>query len=123
MQPKRKCYRTNCDSTKKAIRLLSFAHYQEKISPLFKNLDLLKLSGIVKQSNIIFTHNSINSNTPRIFNDYFIFEESNHQYQTVNSLNSTYSIPAGSLELPKYRTNSRKSSIKYICARTWNSTL
>ena len=81
---------------KKAIRLLSFAHYQEESSPLFKNLNLLKLSDIVKQNNIIFTHNSINSNTPRIFNDYFIFEESKHQYQTVNSLNSTYSIPAGS---------------------------
>ena len=66
---------------KKAIRLLSLAHYQEKSSPLFKNLNLLKLSDIVKQSNIIFTHNSINSNTPRIFKDYFIFEESNHQYQ------------------------------------------
>ena len=108
---------------KKAIRLLSFAHYQEESSPLFKNLNLLKLSDIVKQNNIIFTHNSINSNTPRIFNDYFIFEESKHQYQTVNSLNSTYSIPAGSLELPTYRTNSGKSSIKYICASTWNSTL
>ena len=81
------------------------------------------LTDIVRQNNIIFTHNSINNNTPRIFNDYFNFEESNHQYQTVNSLNSTYSIPAGSLELPTYRTNSGKSSIKYICASTWNSTL
>ena len=108
---------------KKAIRLLSFADYQEESSPLFKNLNLLKLTDIVRQNNIIFTHNSINNNTPRIFNDYFNFEESNHQYQTVNSLNSTYSIPAGSLELPTYRTNSGKSSIKYICASTWNSTL
>ena len=86
-------------------------------------LNLLKLTDIVRQNNVIFTHNSINNNTPRIFNDYFNFEESNHQYQTVNSLNSTYSIPAGSLELPTYRTNSGKSSIKYICASTWNSTL
>jgi hypothetical protein len=42
---------------KKAILLLSFAHYQEESSPLFKNLNLLKLTDIVRQNNIIFTHN------------------------------------------------------------------
>ena len=52
-----------------------------------------------------------------------IFKELNHQHQAVNSLKSTYSNPAGSLELPISRTNSGKSSVKYICASTCDSTL
>ena len=39
------------------------------------------------------------------------------------NLNSVYSMPAGSLELPTYRTNSGKSSTRYVCASAWNSTL
>ena len=107
----------------KAVRLISFAHYQADSNPLFKNLKLLKLTDIVKYSNILFTHNTINNNSPRTFQDYFIFNEINHQHQTVNSLSSIYSIPAGSLKLPIYRSNSGLTSIKYICSSTWNSTL
>ena len=47
----------------------------------------------------------------------------NHQHQTVNGLKSIYSIPAGSMLLPTFRTNSGKSSIKYVCSSTWNLTL
>ena len=108
---------------KKAVRLMSFAHYQEECSTLFKNLNLLKVTDIVKLSNIIFTHNAINNKTPTIFKDYFTFKELNHQHQTVNGLNSIYSIPAGSILLPTFRTNSGKSSIRYICSSTWNLTL
>ena len=46
---------------------------------------------------------------------------------TINIGQSTtylsYSIPAGSLKLPTYKTNAGLSSIKYICSSTWNSTL
>ena len=46
-----------------------------------------------------------------------------HKHETVNSLNSIYSLPTGSLELPIYRTESGKSSIRFICSTIWNSTL
>ena len=92
-------------------------------SNLFKNLNLLKVTDIVKLSNIIFTHNAINNKTPTIFKDFFTFKDLNHQHQTVNGLNSIYSIPAGSILLPTFRTNSGKSSIRYICSSTWNLTL
>jgi hypothetical protein len=65
---------------KKAVRLLSFAHFQEHASPLFKNLKLLKLTDIVKQNNIIFTHDTINGKTPPIFENYFIFNKTIHQH-------------------------------------------
>ena len=103
---------------KKAVRLLSFAHYQEHSSPLFKELNLLKLTDMIKLNNILFAHDTINNNTPAIFKDYFIFNEVSHQHDTINNLASTYSIPNGSLQIPDYRTNSGKSSIKYICSST-----
>ena len=102
---------------------MSFAHFQEHASPLFRNLNLLKLTDIVKLSNIIFTHDTINGKSPSIFENYFTFHKINHQHETVNSLNSIYSLPTGSLELPIYRTESGKSSIRFICSTIWNSTL
>ena len=108
---------------KKAVRLLSFAHYQEHSSPLFKELNLLKLTDMIKLNNILFVHDTINKNTPVIFKDYFIFNEVSHQHDTINNLASTYSIPNGSLQIQDYRTNSGKSSIKYICSSIWNTFL
>ena len=107
----------------KAIRLISFANFRDNSSPLFKKLNLLKLIDIIKQSNILFTHNAINKKTPTVFKDYFTLNETEHQHDTINNLNSVYSVPVGSLQLPSYRTNSGKSSIRYICSSTWNSIL
>ena len=102
---------------------MSFAHFQEHSSPLFKNLNLLKLEDIIKMSNILFTHNTVNNNTPVIFRKYFDFKEMNHQHSLTNNLGNVYSIPKGSLQLPIYKTNSGKTSIKYICSITWNQIL
>ena len=84
----------------KAIRLISFAHFQENSSPFFKDLKFLKLKDIIKQSNILFTYNTIYKKSPDIFKDYFWFVETDHEHDTVNSLNSIYSTPIGSLQLP-----------------------
>ena len=65
---------------KKAIRLISFAHFQAHSSPLFKNLSILKLTDLIKQSNILFTHNTINHKSPSIFDKYFQFKETNHEH-------------------------------------------
>ena len=72
--------------------------------------------------NTIFTHSTLNDNTPCVFRDYFKFKDSHHQHETINNTNSIYSIPKGSLELPA-RFNSAKKSIKYICCKDWNSIL
>ena len=49
--------------------------------------------------------------------------KTNHQHQTVNSLNSIYSLPTGSLKMPAYRTELGKSTIQFICCNVWNLTL
>ena len=72
---------------------------------------------------ILINSNTINGKSPSIFENYFPFHKINHQHETVNSLNSIYSLPTGSLELPIYRTESGKSSIRFICSTIWNSTL
>ena len=108
---------------KKAIRLLSFSHYQATSSPLFKSKKLVKLTDIIKSNNILFTHNTLNNKSPHIFKDYFKLKEVRHHHQTINNLNSTFSIPAGSLNVPTFRTNAGKFSIQNICATTWNDTL
>ena len=82
-----------------------------------------KLTEIVKYGNILLTYNTIFSNSPGTFQDYFGFTETYNHHQAINNLSSIYSIPAESLKLPTYRTNSGLSSIRYICSSTLNSAL
>ena len=78
---------------------------------------------MIEMTNILFTHSTLNNKAPAIFNDYFKLKTSEHQHETINRLNSTLSIPKGSIELPQTRTNSGKKSIKYVCSSSWNKIL
>ena len=84
---------------------------------------VLKLTDIVKLNNILFTHNTINNKSPKIFNNFFTLKQSTHQHLTTNNINSAHSIPKGSLDIPTYNTTSGKTSIKYICTIAWNNVL
>ena len=108
---------------KKAIRLLSFSHFQAHTDPLFKKLNLLKLVDIIKINNIIFTHSTINNKYLAAFSNYFKIKQSNHQHMTTNNPSSEYSTPKGSLEIPVFKTKMGKSSIRYICSNDWNFAL
>jgi len=105
---------------KKAIRLITFSHYLEHSSPLFKQLKLLKLKDIIIMNNVIFTHNTLNNKSPLIFNDYFKTKTINHRPMTLNTM---YSIPKGSLEVPRTNTSFGAKSIRNICATQWNDLL
>ena len=107
---------------KKSIRKISFSHFEAHSDPLFKNLGLLKLPDIMKINNIIFVHNVLNNKAPTVFNNYFKFKPL-HEHNTIRNPNSLYSVPRGSLELPKTNLLVGKKSVKYICANTWNITL
>ena len=107
---------------KKAIRKISFSHFEAHSNPLFKNMGLLKLPDIMKINNIIFVHNVLNNKAPAVFQNYFKFKPL-HEYDTIRNPNSLYSVPKGSLELPKTNLLVGKKSTKYICANTWNTTL
>ena len=107
----------------KAVRLMSFSHFQAHANTIFKNLKLLKLPDIIKLSNIVFTHNTINKKSPTTFSNYFKIKQTKHQHNTTNNPNSEYSIPKGSLELPNYISKTGQSSIRYTCSRDWNIAL
>ena len=47
---------------------------------------------MIKLSNILFAHDTINNNTPAIFKDYFTFNGVSHQHDTINRLNSTFTV-------------------------------
>ena len=105
---------------KKAIRLITFSHYLEHSSPLFKQLNLLKLKDIITMSNIIFTHNTLNNKSPLIFNDYFKIKIINHRPMTLNTI---YSMPKASLDVPLTNSTFGAKSIRNICATQWNDIL
>ena len=107
---------------KKAIRKISFSHFEAHSGPLFKNMGLLKLPDIMKINNIIFVHSVLNNKAPAVFQNYFKFKLL-HEHNTIRNPNSLYSVPKGSLELPKTNLLVGKKSIKYICANNWNTTL
>ena len=104
----------------KAVRLITFSDHLAHTNPLFRELNILKLSDIVTMHNIIFTHNTLNNKSPALFNKYFIVKSTNHRHPTTNNPDSTYSNLKGSLEMPKYSSKSGELSIRYICSSSWN---
>ena len=97
---------------------MSFAH-QAHSSPLFKNLNVLELTDIVKNSNLLFTHNTINKNSPAVFYNYFLFDEASHPHQTVNSLTLTYApVKLFSPHPPEQPRGQRK----YVCDKEGRGT-
>ena len=104
---------------KKAVRLMSFSPKDAPSSPIFKNLNILKLEDLITTNNIIFVHKTLNKMTPSHFGNYFEPHVPNHNHGTRNNPSSEYSIPPGSVSLD----NILIGSIKYKCAQDWNDIL
>ena len=104
---------------KKAIHLISFKDPQEPSSPLFKELELLKLSDIIKLNNILFTHSCLNNQTPPIFQKFFKYKDINNH--SINVISTHRNLP-GSLEIPPPHSDTSKNSLQFICPSIWNST-
>ena len=67
---------------KKAVRIITFSHFQSHTSPIFKKLNLLKLPDIVKLHAILFMHQYYNDRLPKAFNDFFSLVKHKHRYNT-----------------------------------------
>ena len=107
---------------KKAIRKISFAHYEAHADPIFKELGILKLPDIIKMNNLLFVHRALNDKVPKAFKDYFKFQQF-HNYNIRRNPNTAYSIPPGSLELPTTNLLVGQKGIRYRCASDWNAIL
>ena len=108
---------------KKAMRIISWSHSQGHSDPLFYDLNILKLADIAKMNNLLFVHNVLNGRAPNYFDNFFHPTTKQHIHNTVNNPASIYSIPHGSLTLPRIQNQQGQKTIKYALAKLWNDFL
>ena len=101
---------------KKAIRLMTFSERDQHASPLFKKLDILKLSDLIFNNDINFVHKALNGNIPQSFEQYFHEVEINNRYNITRNPKSYCSIPLGSVKV----SNEKIGTLQHRCAENWN---
>ena len=99
---------------KRAIRILSFSHFQAHTTELFKKFNLLKVMDIIKLYTAIFMHQFHNGILPKSFNNFFTPVCTRHQYNTRLASKLTFS-------LPQARTNYGLFNIRFSGPKLWNS--
>ena len=112
-------YKTNIQplvilQKKKALRIITFSDFKAHSSPLFKNLNLLKLPDIIKLYTASFMHQYNKGTLPKNFNNFFTSVRSKHQYSTRLASKSTFSLPSA-------RTNYGIFSIRFQGPKVWNN--
>ena len=101
---------------KKAVKLMMFADNNSPSGPIFNELRILKLDELIKTNNVIFTHKTLNNNSPSHFHNFYELYTPTHDYPTSNNPTSTYSIPAGPIQL----LEAEAGTFKHKCAEDWN---
>ena len=98
---------------KRAIRTITFTKPDEHSEPLFKNLEILKLTDRITMLNALFMCH-YQYNLPSSFENVFPAVTSVHLYNTRLASNSTYSINS-------IKTNYGKFNIRFAAVKVWNS--
>ena len=111
-------YKTNIQPLvilqKKAVRIITFSDFKAHSSPLFKNLNLLKLPDIKKLYTASFMHQYNKGTLLENFNNSFTSVRSKHQYSTRLASKSTFSLPSA-------RTNYGIFTVKFQGPKVWNN--
>ena len=76
---------------KKEVRIMTFSKFHEHSSRLFKNLNIIKLSDLIKYHISIFMFN--NQLLPSVFNPYLTSVENIHSYNTRATAKMCYYLP------------------------------
>ena len=97
---------------KRALRIVNNSTYDANTDPIFKKLELLKISRHSFVSIRIFMYSFKNSTLPSKFNNLFFMNNQIHNYNTRN---------ANSFRLPLCRTNTRLFSIYFQGPKFYNS--
>ena len=98
---------------KKAIRIITFSSFTEHSSPLFKGLNVLKLSDIIALQLAVFMYKFHNQLLPSVFDTFLNLVGNIHCYNTRLSSRMTYAIP-------KARTNYGILNIRFQGVNVWN---
>ena len=96
----------------KALRFISFADFRSPSSPIYVNLNVLRLDDLFSVQKAIFMYNLHYTNLPRALHNYAL--PPSHRYPTSYANNLNYVTPS-------VRTNRGKSSIKFSGPQTWAS--
>jgi hypothetical protein len=95
----------------KAIRIMTFSHFQAHAPPLFRDLHILQLSDIKNLYLALFMYNYVNKKLPQAFNDYATSDM--HNYNTRHASKNLFVLPSS--------TNYGKFSVKLKGITTWNN--
>ena len=96
----------------KAIRIINFAGFRDRVEPLYHQLKILKFMDIIKCSNLLIVHDSLNHKLPVNLNNLFIFRKNIHNYNTRSS--NMLSFPNANTTIYGIK------SIEYQCVTMWN---
>ena len=98
---------------KRATRIMSFASPRTHSSPLFKNLEIIKLHDHIQCQNIIFIYQILNKRISEHLISTFRIISFDHNYPTRGNLNEDFRFPL-------YNTISfGKMSVKYQSLKSW----
>ena len=98
---------------KKAIRIMNFSKAREHTSPIFKEMNLLKIGDTILLGNIVLTHKIINSKIPDNLVKFLTLTNDCHDHATKSS-------SIGAVSIPTIHNNFGRNSIRYQCAVSWN---
>ena len=97
----------------KAVRLITFSHFQAHAPPLYKSLGILQLKDIVFIQIALFMYDYLNNHLPQAFQNYFMSSSETHSYETRYAGNLNY-------YLPNVNTNFGKFSLKFLGPKIWS---
>ena len=101
---------------KKALRLIHFKERNAHSAPLFFKSKIVKLPNKIKIENCLFISKYVNNKLPPIFNSWFIFSSTCHNYETSFAAK-------GHLKIPTVTTTTYgKGAFISMATKTWNNT-
>ena len=101
---------------KKALRLIHFNELNAHSAPLFFKSKTVTLPDKIKTENCLFISKYVNNKLPPIFNSWFIFSSTCHNYETSFAAK-------GHLKITTIATTTyHKGAFISMAAKTWNNT-
>ena len=98
---------------KRTIRIITFAKFDARSTPLFEKLKMIKLHDIILLYTACFMYQCSNCNLQSAFDSFFTAINTRHNYSTRFASRSTFAFP-------KIRTNYGKFNIRYFGPKIWN---
>ena len=93
---------------------MTFSTFNQHSSPLFKTLEIVKISDLFTYIIAIYMYKFHNQLLPGVFESYFTKVDTVHSYNASHSAKQTY-------YLPKPRTNYGKFNIWFQGPKIWNT--